>query len=188
MINNRWNYVPLSEEEESKKLKLSEDLGCSPVLCQLLMQRGITTFEDAKRFFRPQLSDLHDPFLMNDMEKAVERLNHAMRNKNQKILVYGDYDVDGITSTAVFVKYLRMLGVDVVWHLPTREGEGYGLNNDAIAEIVKDNVDFFIKISSLIYAVAHIHAQIYGYSVPYTPILYAPLLLFGFASFMLACL
>ena len=126
MINNRWNYIPLSEEEESKKLKLSEDLGCSPVLCQLLMQRGITTFEDAKRFFRPQLSDLHDPFLMNDMEKAVERLNHAMRNKNQKILVYGDYDVDGITAVALVYKFLTMNYANVGFYIPDRYVEEIG--------------------------------------------------------------
>lgn len=100
---NRWNFTPLTDEQEKQKMELAEALGCSPVLCQLLVQRGITTFAQAKSFFRPQLTDLHDPFLMNDMEKAVDRLNRAIGNK-ERILVYGDYDVDGITAVALVYK------------------------------------------------------------------------------------
>lgn len=156
MINNRWNYIPLSEEEENKKLKLSEDLGCSPVLCQLLMQRGITTFEDAKRFFRPQLSDLHDPFLMNDMEKAVERLNHAMRNKNQKILVYGDYDVDGITAVALVYKFLTMNYANVGFYIPDRYVEGYGISKSGIDYAVENGYSLVIALDYGIKAVEEV--------------------------------
>ena len=85
---------------------MSEELGISSILCQLLVRRGITTVEAAKKFFRPRIEDLHDPFLMNDMDKAVDRLNQAM-GKKERILIYGDYDVDGITAVALVYKYLK---------------------------------------------------------------------------------
>jgi single-stranded-DNA-specific exonuclease len=86
---SKWNFTPLTDEQERQKMALSEELGISPILCQLLVQRGIRTFSEAKSFFRPQLTELYDPFLMNDMDKAVERLNQAIGRK-EKILVYGD--------------------------------------------------------------------------------------------------
>ena len=86
--------------------KLAEELTINPVISTLLVQRGITTFDQAKAFFRPDLSMLHDPFLMNDMDKAVIRLECALKN-NEKILVYGDYDVDGTTSVAMVFSFLR---------------------------------------------------------------------------------
>ena len=90
----KWNYQPPSQEQTEAAKALAKETGINPVLCKLLLERGITSAAEAKRFFRPQLSELHDPFLMKDMSIAVERLNQAM-GKKERILVYGDYDVDG---------------------------------------------------------------------------------------------
>lgn len=105
-MTNRWNFYSLNDEEEKQKQELAAVLNISPTLAQLLVQRGITTFDSAKQFFRPQLAELHDPFLMKDMDKAVERLNRAILNK-ERILIYGDYDVDGTTAVALVFKFLK---------------------------------------------------------------------------------
>ena len=91
-MNHKWNYRPITQEQAEISRALAQELGISPVLGRLLVQRGITKAQDAKKFFRPQLPDLHDPFLMKDMDIAVERLNMAM-GKKERILIYGDYDV-----------------------------------------------------------------------------------------------
>ena len=109
------------------------------------MNRGFKSDEEISNYLFKDESLFYDPFLINGMQVATETIKKAI-SCNDKIAVYGDYDVDGITSTAVFVKYLRALGIDVVWHLPTREGEGYGLNNDAITDIVNDNVNLMITV------------------------------------------
>ncbi len=150
---NRWNYVPLTAEQEEQKRKLSEDLGISPILCQLLVQRGIKDFEQAKSFFRPQLTDLHDPFLMNDMQKAVDRLNQALRDKKQKILVYGDYDVDGITAVALVYKFLTNNYANVDFYIPDRYTEGYGISIKGIDYAVENNINLVIALDCGIKAV-----------------------------------
>ncbi len=94
-MTHKWNYQPITPEQAETSQTLAQELGISPILGGLLVQRGITKAQDAKKFFRPQLPDLHDPFLMNDMDIAVERLNRAM-GKKERILIYGDYDVDGL--------------------------------------------------------------------------------------------
>ena len=99
-MNYKWNYQPPTLEQREAARALSREIGISPILCHLLRERGITSAAEAKRFFRPQLSELHDPFLMKDMDIAVERLNLAMGRK-ERIMVYGDYDVD-IPSTVLF--------------------------------------------------------------------------------------
>lgn len=120
--------------------------GTSDLLSRVLASRGVVSDADVERFLSPSIKEyMPDPSVLKDMDVAASLIADAVQN-HKKIAIYGDYDVDGITSTAVFVKYLRALGIDVVWHLPTREGEGYGLNNDAIAEIVKDNVDLMITV------------------------------------------
>ena len=101
---NKWNFQTPSEEELHKRDQLVAELGFSPVICLLLVQRGITSIEEAKKFFKPSLNDLHDPFLMPDMDKAVRRLNKALGNK-EKILIYGDYDVDGTTAVSLVFKF-----------------------------------------------------------------------------------
>ena len=120
--------------------------GTSDLLSKVLASRGVVSDADVEKFLSPSIKEyMPDPSVLKDMDAAASLIADAVQN-HKKIAIYGDYDVDGITSTAVFVKYLRALGIDVVWHLPTREGEGYGLNNDAIAEIVKDNVDLMITV------------------------------------------
>src|SRR5690554_7094436 len=100
----RWTLKP---KPHSNKVKsLCEVLGVEEIIATLLVQRGIETFEDAKKFFRPSLDDLHNPFLMKDMDKAVERIERAVQN-NENILIYGDYDVDGTTSVALLSSYLK---------------------------------------------------------------------------------
>ncbi len=113
---------------------------------KILYNRGINTDADRKLFLNPSIKEyMPDPFVLQDMCKAVNLIADAVQNK-QKIAIYGDYDVDGITSTAIMVKYLRAVGANVVWHLPTREGEGYGLNNDAIQEIADAGVSLIITV------------------------------------------
>lgn len=116
------------------------------LLKNILAGRGIETDADFKKFINPSIKEyMPDPFVLRGMDCASKIIADAIVAK-KKIAIYGDYDVDGITSTAVFVKYLRELGVDVVWHLPTREGEGYGLNNDAIEEIVQRGANLLITV------------------------------------------
>ena len=102
---SKWNYLPLTSEEQDLEIELAKKYAGSPAIAELLVQRGITSVDDAEHFFNPSLSDLHDPFLMKDMDKAVDRLNMAMGAK-EKILVYGDYDVDGTTAVSLVYKYL----------------------------------------------------------------------------------
>ena len=111
--------------------ELSEKLSIAPVLCRLLIERGITTESAAKRFFRPQLSDLINPFLMKDMDIAVDRLNDAMGRK-ERIMVYGDYDVDGCTAVALVYKFLRQFYSNIEYYIPDRYEEGYGVSTKAI--------------------------------------------------------
>ena len=107
--------------------RLSIELGIDPVLAQLLAQRGISTFEQARAFFRPDLANLHDPFLMKDMDKAVDRLSHAIFNR-EKILIYGDYDVDGTTAVALVYSFLINFTDKVDYYIPDRYDEGYGVS------------------------------------------------------------
>lgn len=128
---NRWIYRTLSEQQIELQNRLAEELSISPILAQLLVQRDILTFEDARSFFRPDLANLHDPFLMADMENAVLRLSAAMRH-NEKILVYGDYDVDGTTSVALVYKFLKQFYSNVGFYIPDRYNEGYGISIQGI--------------------------------------------------------
>ena len=107
--------------------QLSSELGVDPVLAELLVQRGVRTFEQARSFFRPSLDDLHDPFLMTDMEKAVSRVHDAVVS-GEKILVYGDYDVDGTTAVSLVYSFLRKLTKAVDFYIPERYDEGYGVS------------------------------------------------------------
>ena len=111
---------------------LASQLGIEIALSELLVQRGITSFDEAKAFFRPELTNLHDPFLMNDMDLAVKRIEEAKRNK-EKVLVYGDYDVDGTTAVALVYTFLQRQGFDKIdFYIPDRYGEGYGISTKSI--------------------------------------------------------
>lgn len=124
---NKWIYRTLTKEQTEIQNRLAEELSISPILAQLLVERDITTFEEARGFFRPDLNHLHDPFLMADMHQAVNRLTDAMQ-KNEKILVYGDYDVDGTTSVALVYKFLKKFYSNIDFYIPDRYNEGYGIS------------------------------------------------------------
>jgi single-stranded-DNA-specific exonuclease len=128
---NTWIYRTLTKQQIEIQKKLANELSISPILAQLLVQRDIFTFEDARSFFRPDLSDLHDPFLMADMQNAVDRLTVAMQ-KNEKILVYGDYDVDGTTSVSLVYKFLKRFYSNIEFYIPDRYTEGYGISVQGI--------------------------------------------------------
>ncbi|MBR5903901.1 MAG: single-stranded-DNA-specific exonuclease RecJ [Alphaproteobacteria bacterium] len=135
----------------------------------ILKSRGVEGSEDIERFLNPSIKAyMPDPFVLQDMEKAIKVIADSICS-NEKIAIYGDYDVDGITSTAVFVKYLRELGVDVSWHLPTREGEGYGLNISAIEQIANSGVKLLISVDCGISGVEEVkYAKEHGLKVVIT--------------------
>lgn len=134
---NQWILNQLTPEQEANCATLAEELGVGPILAQLLVQRGINTFDEAKKFFRPDLHDLHDPFLIKDMDKAIERLNQALSQK-EKILVYGDYDVDGTTAVALVYTFLSRCTNAIDFYIPDRYNEGYGISFKAI-DFAHDN-------------------------------------------------
>ncbi len=141
-MEKRWVFKEQPTEERVKSL--SEAINVSGILSSLLLQRDIADFEEAKYFFRPKLDMLHDPFLMKDMDVAVERIKHAIQ-ENQKILVYGDYDVDGTTSVALVYDFLRNIYEHVSFYIPDRYTEGYGISLKGI-DFAEDN-DFDLIIS-----------------------------------------
>ncbi len=125
----QWNLIQAADEATVNRL--SVELGVDRVLAQLLVQRGVATFEDARSFFRPSLDKLHDPFLMKDMDRAVVRIHEALE-RGEKILVYGDYDVDGTTAVAEVVIFLKRFSQKVSYYIPDRYDEGYGLSYKAL--------------------------------------------------------
>ena len=152
---NKWNFQTPTEEELHKRDALAAEIGFSPVICLLLVQRGITTAEEARKFFKPNLNDLHDPFLMPDMDKAVKRLNRALGNK-EKILVYGDYDVDGTTAVSLVYKYLRPYSSTLDYYIPDRYDEGYGISYKGIDYASDNGVTLIISLDCGIKAVEEI--------------------------------
>ncbi|MFN3589503.1 MAG: single-stranded-DNA-specific exonuclease RecJ [Spirosomataceae bacterium] len=133
MTEKNWKLKPIPQTEKDKQLVLSliKDIHVSPTTAQLLWQRSIVDFDDAKRFFRPSLEHLHDPFLMADMDKAVDRLQKAL-DTQEKILIYGDYDVDGTTAVALMYGFLKKLTTQIDHYNPDRYTEGYGVSTQGI--------------------------------------------------------
>lgn len=154
-MNNKWNYQPITQEQEFISRELAKELGISPILGRLLVQRNITTVSAAKKFFRPQLPDLHNPFLMEDMDVAVERLNNAM-GKKERILIYGDYDVDGTTSVALVYKFLQQYYSNIDYYIPDRYEEGYGISYKGIDYAVESGVGLIIVLDCGIKAIDEI--------------------------------
>ncbi|MGD8428075.1 MAG: single-stranded-DNA-specific exonuclease RecJ [Balneolaceae bacterium] len=146
----RWVYAKPENEETIPVLQ--EQLGVSRKIAHLLSLRGIDSYEKAKSFFRPDLSQLHDPFLMKDMDKATDRLAAAIRGR-QKILIYGDYDVDGTTSTAILYIFLKEFGVDIDFYIPHRFKEGYGINPEGIQYAEDINADLIVSVDCGITAI-----------------------------------
>ncbi len=143
-MEKRWKII---EADPTKVVALKDSLSISAPLCNILVQRGIDTFSKAKDYFRPQLSHLHDPFLMKDMQKAVERILFAVNN-NQKILVFGDYDVDGTTSVATMYRFLRKIYNEdkIDFYIPHRYKEGYGISKQGIDFAKENNFDLIISL------------------------------------------
>ncbi len=140
---NRWEFE--KEAPMAKVDALASAINVNNHLAALLIQRGIEDFQSAKSFFRPDLSHLHDPFLMQDMRKAVDRVNHAIKN-NQKILVYGDYDVDGTTSVAMFYDFLKNHHNNIDFYIPDRYEEGYGVSMKSIDYASNQGVDLIVSL------------------------------------------
>lgn len=154
-MNHKWNYQPPSQKQTEAAKALAKELAISPILCRLLLERGITSTAEAKRFFRPQLSELHDPFLMKDMDIAVERLNQAMGRK-ERILVYGDYDVDGTTAVALVYKFLQQFYSNIDYYIPDRYNEGYGVSVKGVDYAYATGVKLIIVLDCGIKAVEEI--------------------------------
>ncbi|CAL2090164.1 single-stranded-DNA-specific exonuclease RecJ [Tenacibaculum sp. 190524A05c] len=138
----RWKLK--SKPDSATTKKLAHELSINTKLASILVQRGITSFDEAKHFFRPSLEDLHDPFLMKDMEKAVSRIEKAIQN-NEQILIYGDYDVDGTTSVSLMYTYLKQQYSNIATYIPDRYKEGYGVSYQGI-DFAADN-DFSLIIA-----------------------------------------
>ena len=146
----QWNIkAPANPETASR---LATELGIDRVLADLLVQRGVETFEDARSFFRPRLEDLHDPFLMKDMDKAVERVHEAVVS-GQRILVYGDYDVDGTTAVAQMYSFLQNFTNQLSFYIPDRYDEGYGLSYKALDWAADNGISLVITLDCGIKAI-----------------------------------
>lgn len=146
----RWVYA--QPEQEENVTELGDKLGVPGKIAQLLAIRGINTFDDAKYFFRPKIENLHDPFLMKDMDSGADRLALAIR-KSEKVLVYGDYDVDGTTATSCLYTFLKEFGVDAEYYIPHRFKEGYGINPDGISYAEKINASLIVSVDCGITAI-----------------------------------
>ena len=150
-IEKRWEVKPLGDKATVERIASS--LRIAPVLANLLVQRGIDTEEKAHKFFNPQLADLHDPFLMKDMDRAVQRIEEAVQ-RGEKIMVYGDYDVDGTTAVALMYKFLRLLGhKNLMFYIPDRYTEGYGISVRGIDIAAHKGVKLVIALDCGIKAV-----------------------------------
>ena len=151
----KWNYEPPTSERLAAAKELGEKIGMSPILADLLIGRGIKTESAAKRFFRPMLNELIDPFLMNDMDVAVDRLNDAMGRK-ERIMVYGDYDVDGCTAVALVYKFLQQFYSNIEYYIPDRYEEGYGISKKALDYAAEKGVKLIIVLDCGIKAIDEI--------------------------------
>jgi single-stranded-DNA-specific exonuclease len=151
---NKWNYQPPTPGQIQQRDRLAEALNLSPALCLLLVQRGISSEEEAQKFLHPNLNNLHDPFLMPDMDRAVSRLNRALGNK-ERILIYGDYDVDGTTAVALVYKFLEQnsWSPNLDYYIPDRYDEGYGVSYKGIDYASETGVSLIISLDCGIKAV-----------------------------------
>lgn len=154
-MTNRWKIKTLTHEQEKIKDRLAAELGIDPILCSFLVERNINSFEEAKSFFRPELAHLYDPFLMNDMDKAVKRLNEAL-GQNEKILIYGDYDVDGTTAVALVYKFLQEYSSKIDYYIPDRYEEGYGVSYKGIDFAAENDFKLIICLDCGIKAIEKI--------------------------------
>ncbi len=151
-MNYEWSYTPPSEAELVLAREMAEELRISPVVARVLIGRGIDSVQEARKFFRPQLPDLHDPFLFQDMQKAVMRLNEALGRK-ERILVYGDYDVDGCTAVALVYRFLQQFYSNIDYYIPDRNEDGYGVSRKGVDYAQETGVGLIIVLDCGIKAI-----------------------------------
>ena len=154
-MNYKWNYEAPDAATAAAEEKLAKEVGIHPALGKLLFDRGIRTEQEARHFFRPQLTELYDPFLMDGMHKAVDRLNEAMGRK-ERVLVYGDYDVDGCTAVALVYKFLQQFYSNIDFYIPDRYEEGYGISKKGVDFAAQTGVGLIIVLDCGIKAVEEI--------------------------------
>lgn len=154
-MNYQWNYKPPTAQEKAQAEQLAKDVNISPVIAQILIARGITTPQQATAYFRPLLRELHDPFLMNDMDVAVNRLNEAM-GQRERIMIYGDYDVDGCTAVALVYRFLVQFYSEVECYIPNRSEEGYGVSMRGVDYAASRGVKLIIVLDCGIKAIEEI--------------------------------
>ena len=144
-MNYEWSYNPPPDEALLLAREMAEELKISPVVARILVARGIDSTQAARKFFRPQLPDLHDPFLFQDMHKAVDRLNQALGRK-ERILVYGDYDVDGCTAVALVYRFLQQFSSHIDYYIPDRNEDGYGVSRKGVDYAKETGVGLIIVL------------------------------------------
>ncbi len=154
-MTTKWNYQPLTHQQKKQAEELLPNCGGAYPIAELLIRRGVTTPKEAQSFFSPAIADLHDPFLMPEMDKAVNRLNKAMGAK-ERIMVYGDYDVDGTTAVALVFKYLQNYYSNIEYYIPTRYEEGYGISLKSIEYASENEVKLVIVLDCGIKAIDEI--------------------------------
>ena len=154
-MNYEWCYNPPSDAELQLAGEMAEELRISPVVARVLISRGIDNVQDARRFFRPQLTDLHDPFLFQDMHKAVNRLNEALGRK-ERILVYGDYDMDGCTAVALVYRFLQQYYSNIDYYIPDRNEDGYGVSRKGVDYACETGVGLVIVLDCGIKAIEEV--------------------------------
>jgi len=151
----RWNYSTLSHDQKNITNELAKELDLHPVLVDLLVNKGIENAEEADKFLHPRLEDLHDPFLLPDMDKAIRRIEKALGDK-ERILIYGDYDVDGTTAVSLVYKFFRGITSNIDYYIPDRYDEGYGISFQGIDYAVKTGVTLIISLDCGIKAVSKV--------------------------------
>lgn len=162
-MNYTWQFIPQPVPEAVDSL--SKAINVSATIASILVQRGVSTFDQAKYYFRPQLENLHDPFLMKDMDKAVNRLSEAVAG-NQKVMIYGDYDVDGSTSVAMFYGFMNQFHTNCIYYIPDRYSEGYGVSTTGIEFAKEQGVELIITIDCGIKSIDKVDlANSYGIDV-----------------------
>ena len=154
-MNYQWKHFQPTDEQAKRAEHLAGMLNLHPVIGTLLVERGVETVEEAKQFFRPQLTHLHDPFLFKDMKAAINRLNEALGRK-ERILVYGDYDVDGVTAVALVYKFLHQYCTNIDYYIPDRYEDGYGVSHKGVDYAHETGVKLIIVLDCGIKAVEEI--------------------------------
>jgi len=154
-MTGKWNYLPLTSEQKRICGEFEQKYPNCPAISRLLVLRNLRSLKDVRDFFYPVIKQLHDPFLLKDMDKAVARLNHALGAK-EKIMIYGDYDVDGTTAVALVYRYLQNFYSNLIYYIPTRQDEGYGISLQSIDYAKSVGVSLIIVLDCGIKAIEEI--------------------------------